>query len=69
MCHKMAVSEDSVHTVKTKRLKKDVNINEINSGKCSPDNSCLLIARRDSTLHVLYVKTGETSFVCEQVKE
>ncbi|CAB4021386.1 spatacsin-like isoform X2, partial [Paramuricea clavata] len=65
----MAVPEDSVHTVKTKRLKTDININEIKSIKCSADNSCLLVARKDSTLHVLHVKTGETSFVSEQVKE
>ena len=65
----MAVSEDSVHTVKTKRLKKDININEIKSAKCSPDNSCILVARKDSTLLALCVKTGETSFVCDQVKE
>ena len=65
----MAVSEDSVHTVKTKRLKNDININEIKSTKCSPDNLCLLVAKKDSTLYVLFVKTGETSFVCDQVKE
>ncbi|XP_028406945.1 spatacsin-like [Dendronephthya gigantea] len=66
----MAVAEgDSVHTVKTKRLKSEINIQEIKRVKCSPDNSYLLLAREDSTLHVLHVNTGEINFVCGEVKE
>ena len=57
-----------MHTVKTKRLKNDVNINEIKRVKCSPDSSYLLVARDDLTLHVLDVKSGEISFVCDDVK-
>ena len=69
MRRKMAVSEDSVHTVKTRRLKNDINIDEIKTVKCSPDSLCILLAKKDSTLHVLHVKTGELSFVCDQTKE
>ena len=70
VCSKMAVAEgDSVHTVKTKRLKNEINIKEIKRVKCSPDNLRLLVAREDSTLCVLHVKTGEINFVCGEVKE